>query len=119
MATPQQQEAQQPQKPPQRRPSPRITDVIFRDSASFNSGASTAAVGERNVVSILPGSVNSAGYAATSDDAGDRPSDGLLVALKVRGTDNQMRLETYLVPWSNVRDVKFEAVDLAPPVSAA
>ncbi len=118
MATPQQQDSQpKPQQPP-RRNAPRITDVVFREAAGFNSGANTAAIGERNVVSIIPGSVDSTGRAAAALDDGDRPSDGLVVTLKQRNPDGKTTLETWLVPWSNVRDVKFETVVHEAPAPA-
>lgn len=91
---------------------PRVSDVFFRESASFNDGSTSASVGMKDVVSIIPGCVDSSGRVATSSDGGERPSDGLLVTLRKKLPDGKVVMKSHLVPWSNVRDIAFEDLEL-------
>lgn len=109
MAAPQPQAA--PQQPKQQ--SPRIADVFFKDVATFNSGSISASMGQKDVVGLVPGSIDSTGRVAFASDSGERDSDGILVTLKQRGRDGKAVLRTSLVPWSNIRDVVFEDIELA------
>lgn len=90
---------------------PRISDVFLRESAQSGDGYTSASLGLKDVVSIIPGCIDSGGKVATSSDSGERPSDGLLVTVRKR-LDGKTVLVSDLIPWANVRNVTFEAVEL-------
>lgn len=117
MATPQQQ-AETQQKPAGSKPAPRIRDVVFHDAVGPNGGAFTASLGEKDVAAIVPGCIDSTGRLAFADDKGERPSDGLLVTWRLRGGAGKSLLSTRLVPWSNIKDIVFDDVEVPAPTPA-
>jgi len=115
MTAPQQQAVQQPQKAQPLAPS--VRDVFFLETP-VSIGMASASVGEKDVVSIIPGCIDSASRVCTASDAGERPSDGLLVTLRKTGRDGKAFLKSSLVPWKNIRDVALEDVEIAQTKAA-
>ena len=98
---------------------PRITDAFFKDAAPFGGETLTANIDRNGVESLIPGCIDSMGRVSTALDAGERPSDGLLVTYRQRLADGNSVLKMCLVPWSNIRGVCFADVEIPAPSQAA